>query len=211
MLKDISYDKDLPIIIKNLSIEFLYGKKYLIRGRSGEGKSTIIKLVLGILEPDCGRITLGGKPVSGIRQTDLFQTITAVMQESEFFNLSIYDNLTMFSPDVTDAEIDWACKMAEIFEFIQALPDKYNTIIGERGVKLSGGQAQRLAIARLIIHHPQIAILDEATSSLDSLTEAKILDNLNRIFKSKTLIVISHKPALQIDFDSIVTIDHNMS
>ena len=136
--------------------------------------------------------------------------MTAAMQENQFFNLSIRENLLMIAPEAADEQIDFACKSAEIFDFINSLPNGYDTIIGERGIKLSGGQKQRLAIARLILHNPNIVILDEATSSLDTVTETKILTNLNEIFKNKTLIVISHKPALQISFDEIISVENNM-
>ena len=130
------------------------------------------------------------------------------MQEPSFFNLTIEENLRMFAPNITLEEMDTAAKLACIYDFIQELPDKYNTLIGEKGIKLSGGQKQRLAIARLLIHNPQIAILDEATSSLDSVTETAILTNLNEYFKGRTLIVISHKPALQIDFDEKILVEN---
>ena len=205
-----AYGNDLPQVLSNISYRFSFGKKYLIIGKSGEGKSTLIKLLLSMMAPNKGDIRLGNLDLSCIEQQSLFKKMTAVMQENQFFNLSIRENLLMIAPEATDEQIDFACKSAEIFDFINSLPNGYDTIIGERGIKLSGGQKQRLAIARLILHNPSIVILDEATSSLDTVTETKILTNLNEIFKDKTLIVISHKPALQISFDEIISVENNM-
>lgn len=159
--------------------------------------------------PTQGSIQLGETDLSMIEQSSLFKKLTAVMQENQFFNLSIRDNFLMVVPEATDEQIDFACKAADIYDFIMSLPDKYETLIGERGIKLSGGQKQRLAIARLILHNPRIAILDEATSSLDAISETKILRNINSLFADKTLIIISHKPALQIDFDNVVRVENN--
>lgn len=205
-----AYDEGLLNVLSNVSYTFSSGKKYLIVGRSGEGKSTLIKLMLCLMQPNEGSIKIGGKELSDIEQRSLFKILTAVMQENQFFNLSIRENLLMIAPDATDKQIDYACKSADIYDFIKSLPNGYDTIIGERGIKLSGGQKQRLAIARLILHNPQIAVLDEATSSLDAVAETKILSNLNKIFTNKTLIVISHKPALQIDFDEVVRVENNV-
>lgn len=205
-----AYGENLPNVLTNASYTFVNGKKYLIIGKSGEGKSTLIKLMLCMIKPSEGQIKLGGKELSGIEQQSLFKTLTAIMQENQFFNLSIRENLLMIAPEATDKQIEYACKLADIYDFIVSLPDGYDTIIGERGIKLSGGQKQRLAIARLILHNPPIAILDEATSSLDAITETKILSNLNIIFNNKTLIVISHKPALQLDFDEVIRLENNV-
>jgi ABC-type bacteriocin/lantibiotic exporter with double-glycine peptidase domain len=205
-----AYGEDLPNVLTEVTHTFKSGKKYLIIGKSGEGKSTLIKLMLCMIQPNAGSIKLGGKELSKVEQRSLFNKLTAVMQENQFFNLSIRENLLMIAPNATDERIDFACKSADIYDFIVSLPSGYDTIIGERGIKLSGGQKQRLAIARLILHNPQIAILDEATSSLDAVTETKILSNLNEIFTGKTLIVISHKPALQIDFDEIIRVESNI-
>ena len=204
---DFRYDDRLPLVLKNISLKFDQGKKYLIIGKSGEGKSTLIKLILCMIYPDSGEIRISNIAVSSISQPCLFERIGTVMQENYFFNFSIKENLHIIAPDSTDEDIDNAIKLASLDDFIDSLPEKYNTIIGEQGIKLSGGQKQRLAIARMILHKPDIVILDEATSALDAKTETKILSNLNSLFKSKTLIIISHKPALQIDFDETIAIN----
>lgn len=204
-----SYGQNLPNILSDISYNFKFGKKYLIVGKSGGGKSTLIKLILGMIYPDSGKIQLDDTDIRNINQQSYFTRLTAVMQENHFFNLSIRENLLMISPDATAEEIEYACKNARISEFIHTLPEGYDTIIGERGIKLSGGQKQRLAIARLILHNPQIAILDEATSSLDAVSETEILTNLNHLFSGKTLIIISHKPAMQIDFNERIVVENN--
>ncbi|MPM26519.1 Heterocyst differentiation ATP-binding protein HepA [bioreactor metagenome] len=199
----------LPSVLTDVSYTFSRGKKYLIIGKSGEGKSTLIKLILCMIQPNEGVIRLGSKELADIEQHSLFKKMTAVMQENKFFNLSIRENLLMIAPEATEDQINFACQTADIYDYIQTLPNGYDTIIGERGIKLSGGQKQRLAIARLILHNPKIAILDEATSSLDAVSETKILSNLNKIFDNKTLIVISHKPALHIKFDEVISVESN--
>lgn len=207
---DFRYDKSLPLVLKNISFKFEQGKKYLIVGKSGEGKSTLIKLILCMIYPNVGEIRISGVAVDSIFQPCLFEKIGIVMQENQFFNLSIKENLHIIAPDATDEDIDNAIRIASLDDFIDSLTEKYDTIIGERGIKLSGGQKQRLAIARMILHKPDIAILDEATSSLDTITETKILSKLNVLFKNKTLIIISHKPTLQIDFDEKVMINEGV-
>ena len=162
-----AYSDKSPLILKDISYKFVYGKKYLIVGKSGEGKSTLIKLILCMITPNSGKAMIGGIDLRNISQQYLFYKIGTVMQENQFFNLSINDNLKMIAPNVSDIEIKRAAKMACIDDFIESLPNGYDTIIGERGIKLSGGQKQRLAIARMILHNPEIIILDEADRMLD--------------------------------------------
>lgn len=205
-----SYGEGLPCVLNNVSYNFKYGKKYLVVGKSGEGKSTLIKLLLSLIKPIDGKIQINDIDFESIKKQNIFKGIGTVMQENQFFNLSIKDNLKLIAPDATDDEIREAAKIALIDEFMELLPEKYDSVIGERGIKLSGGQKQRLAIARMILHKPQVAILDEATSSLDAVTERQILSNLNDFFKGKTLIIISHKPALEIKFDKKIIVENEM-
>lgn len=196
-----AYDGMEENVLENFSCEFQNGKKYFIAGKSGEGKSTLIKLLLGILEPQEGLVLFGNIPVTEIDSHSLLENMGAVMQENMFFNLSIRENLELVAPKASEDDLIFALKAACLYDFIEELPQKLDTIIGEQGIKLSGGQKQRLAIARLILHYPQIVILDEATSALDSVVESKIFDNLNEIFKDKTMIVISHKPLINFRAD----------
>ncbi len=202
-----TYADNLPTVLHNVNYTLNFGKKHLIVGKSGEGKSTLIKLILCMHKPSSGEISINGINLQDINQSYYFKLIGIVMQENHFFNLSIRENLHMFAPTASESDIEKAIKLACLDKFVESLPDKYDTIIGEHGIKLSGGQKQRLAIARMILHKPQIVILDEATSSLDAVTETKILSNLNEIFRDKTLIIISHKPALQIGFDEKIVIN----
>ncbi|NMA32101.1 MAG: ABC transporter ATP-binding protein [Candidatus Methanofastidiosa archaeon] len=202
-----AYNDDLPTVLHHVNYSFEFGNKFLIIGKSGEGKSTLMKLLLCMHKPSNGEILINEKNLQNIQQSSYFKHVGAVMQENKFFNLSIKENLNMIAPEASDSDIENAVKLVCLDEFIDSLPDKYDTLIGERGIKLSGGQKQRLAIARMILHKPKIAILDEATSSLDAITETKILSNLNEIFKDKSLIIISHKPALQIDIDEKIAVN----
>ena len=205
---DFAYSGTENKVFENLSCEFLYGKKYLIVGKSGEGKSTLIKMLLGINQPQKGCLTFNGVPISRINSSSLLQNVGVVMQDNAFFNLSIRENLLLLSPDATEDELYGALKIACLDSFVDSLPQKLDTVIGERGVKLSGGQKQRLAIARLILHNPQIVIFDEATSALDSVVESQIISSLNVTFKDKTMIVISHKPLVNYREDYAYVVEN---
>ena len=203
-----AYDGTESNVLENVSCEFENGKKYLLVGKSGEGKSTLIKLLLGKEQPQCGQILFGEIPADKIDPKNLLKNVGAVMQENMFFNLSIRENLGLIAPNATEEDIIDALKAACLFDFVESLPQKLDTVIGERGFKLSGGQKQRLAIARLILHNPQIVILDEATSALDSIVESEILDNLGEVFRDKTLIVISHKPLVRLKQDGTYFVEN---
>lgn len=205
---EFAYDGTERTVFENVSCEFENGKKYLLVGKSGEGKSTLIKLLLGKEQPQCGQILFGEIPADKIAPKNLLKNVGAVMQENMFFNLSIRENLGLIAPNATEEDIIDALKAACLFDFVESLPQKLDTVIGERGVKLSGGQKQRLAIARLILHNPQIVILDEATSALDSIVESEIIDNLGKVFRDKTLIVISHKPLVSFIKDETYLVEN---
>lgn len=203
-----AYDGTESNVLENVSCEFENGKRYLLVGKSGEGKSTLIKLLLGMEQPQSGQILFGEVPAEKMDSHSLLKNVGAVMQENMFFNLSIRENLELIAPSATEEDIIDALKAACLFDFVESLPQKLDTVIGERGVKLSGGQKQRLAIARLILHNPQIVILDEATSALDSIVESEILDNLGEVFRDKTLIVISHKPLVRLAQDETYLVEN---
>lgn len=180
-------------VIKDFSMRINQNDKIWVKGRSGIGKTTLIKLILNIEQPNEGKITVNGLNISSISQIALHKKIGVIMQESFFFNLSIYDNLRFFNSRATKNEIEKACVEANIHDYIMNLPNGYDTIIGENGVKLSGGQRQRLAIARIILYDPEFIILDEATSALDHHNEQIIYENISKLFEDKIVMVISHK------------------
>lgn len=189
-----SYPNTDTTVFTDINCTFQYGKKYLLKGESGSGKTTLIKLLLGILQPETGRVLLNNIPSKDIISQSLFQSIGVVMQDNTFFNFSIRENLLLVAPDAKEEDLVNALTASVLDEFVDSLPQKLDTIIGEQGIKLSGGQKQRLAIARLILQDPQILILDEATSALDSIVEERIINNLNMLFKDRTIVFISHKP-----------------
>lgn len=206
---DYAYAIQKNNVFTKINCEFIFGKKYLIIGESGIGKSTLIKLLLGINKSDNGKICINDIPMEQIDSRSYLKRIGVVMQEPSFFNMSIRENFKLIIPNAEDKEIDKAIKIACLDEFVNSLPEKLETIIGERGIKLSGGQKQRLAIARLILQRPQIIVLDEATNALDSVVERKIISNLFEEFKEKTFIFISHKPLMNYRYDYTIKIGKN--
>ncbi len=205
---DFAYTEDGGKVLEQVSCEFAHGKKYLLVGKSGEGKSTLIKLLLGLNKAQAGQLLFENTDISDIDSHSLLKNVGTVMQENMFFNFSIRENLQLIAPEASEEDLISALKAACLYDFVDSLPQKIDTVIGERGVKLSGGQKQRLAIARLILHNPQIIILDEATSALDSIVESEILDNLSNIFSDRTMIVISHKPLVNFKKDETYLVEN---
>ena len=201
---DFAYTEDGGKVLEQVSCEFAHGKKYLLIGKSGEGKSTLIKLLLGLNKPQAGQLLFENTEISEIDSHSLLKNVGTVMQENMFFNLSIRENLQLIAPEASEEDLISALKAACLYDFVDSLAQKIDTVIGERGVKLSGGQKQRLAIARLILHNPQIIILDEATSAIDSIVESEIFDNLSNIFSDRTMIVISHKSLSNYSADVVL-------
>ena len=201
---DFAYIEDGGKVLEQVSCEFAHGKKYLLVGKSGEGKSTLIKLLLGLNKAQAGQLLFENTDISDIDSHSLLKNVGTVMQENMFFNLSIRENLQLIAPEASEEDLISALKAACLYDFVDSLAQKIDTVIGERGVKLSGGQKQRLAIARLILHNPQIIILDEATSALDSIVESEIFDNLSNIFSDRTMIVISHKSLSNYSADVVL-------
>lgn len=164
-----------------------------IVGESGCGKSTLLKLMLGLLEPSEGSVRIGGVDVRKMTDRSKSKIICAVMQDPQFFNLSIEENFRLVKNDVTVEELDIVCKMANIYDFIHGLPQSYQTLIGEKGVKLSGGQLQRLAIARVLLRNPDIIAFDEATSALDNENEKAVVMAIHNLAKKKTILSVAHR------------------
>jgi len=187
-----AYEADKPVL-HGISFEALPGTVTALVGSSGSGKSTIISLVCAFHKPDEGRVLVDGVDLSTVRLDSYRSQLGVVLQESFLFDGTIRENVMFSHPDATEEEFLSACRIARVDEFAERYPDTYDTIVGERGVKLSGGQRQRLSIARAILASPRILILDEATSSLDSESEAMIQHGLSYLMQGRTTFVIAHR------------------
>ena len=201
-----SYDPDRPIL-KDLSFEVPAGKMVAIVGPSGAGKSTISRILFRFYDIQAGRVTIDGQDIRTVTQDSLRAAIGVVPQDTVLFNDTILYNIRYGSPDATDEEVIAAAKMAQIDDFIASLPDGYQTMVGERGLKLSGGEKQRVAIARTLLKGPPILILDEATSALDTHTEKEIQDALDRVSRDRTSLVIAHRLSTIVHADNILVLE----
>lgn len=202
-----SYEGGTKNAIKNLSLKINKGESIAFVGRSGSGKTTITKLVMRFFDPEKGKILIDGVDVKHFTKSNLRSFFGVVPQEAVLFNNTIDYNIGYGSRNLKQSQIRKAAKLANIADFIDSLPEKYNTNVGERGIKLSGGQKQRLAIARMIMSDPDIIIFDEATSHLDSESEKLIQDAFWKYAKNKTTIVIAHRLSTIQKADRIVVLD----
>jgi ATP-binding cassette subfamily B protein len=184
------------------------GTKLGLAGRSGGGKSTLTRLLLRMMDVDGGRILIGGQDISTLRQADLRSLIAYVPQDPAMFHRTLRDNIAFARPDATDAEICQAARAAHVTEFAGALPDGFDTMVGERGVKLSGGQRQRVALARAVLRDAPILLLDEATSALDSESEILVQQALWRLMEGRTALVVAHRLSTVARMDQLVVLDH---
>lgn len=200
---DFSYNKERQIL-KSISFQIPSGKKVAVVGPSGAGKSTLARLLFRFYEAESGKIMIDDQDVASVTQSSLRAAIGIVPQDTVLFNDSILFNLSYARPDATLVEIHNAARKAHIHDFIEGLPDGYDTIVGERGLKLSGGEKQRVAIARAILKNPKILIFDEATSSLDSHAEKEIQKALKEVAAEHTTLVIAHRLSTIIDADEIL-------
>jgi ABC-type transport system involved in Fe-S cluster assembly fused permease/ATPase subunit len=204
----VSFDYDIRrTIIKNISFIVPNGKKVAIVGPTGAGKSTISRLLFKFYDPKEGGIYINNININKISQESLRKMIGVVPQDTVLFNDTIYYNIAYGNTDATKEEVIRAAKNANIHNFISTLPDGYETIVGERGLKLSGGEKQRVAIARTILKDPKIFFFDEATSALDSSTEKEIQKNLENISKDKTTLIIAHRLSTAANADNIMVLD----
>ena len=194
-------------IIKNISFTIPRGKSLAIVGPTGAGKSTISKLLFRFYDPDSGEILINQKNIRQYKQDSLRQMIGVVPQDTVLFNDTIYYNISYGFTDANEEDVINAAKIAGIHDFIESIPNKYNTIVGERGLKLSGGEKQRVAIARTVLKNPSIFFFDEATSALDTSTEKEIIKNLNQISHGKTTLIIAHRLSTVSIADNIIVID----
>lgn len=201
-----NYD-DNRTILSQVNFKVEDGKKLAIVGPSGAGKSTIARLLFRFYDVNHGEILVGGQNIADISQHSLRQAIGIVPQDTVLFNDTIFYNIQYARPDASEAEVIKAAKSADIHEFIQKLPEGYETVVGERGLKLSGGEKQRVAIARVLLKDPPILVFDEATSSLDSRSEKNILSELSNISRNKTTLVIAHRLSTIVDADQIIVLD----
>ena len=204
-----SYSDGIPIL-KDLNLSIAPGESLGLVGGTGAGKSTLIKLLQRFYSPKTGAITLDGRDLSEYKLSSLRRAIAVVSQDVYLFHGTVEENIRFANPDATDAMIEDAAKQACAHEYIMQLPQGYKTIVGERGQKLSGGQKQRLSIARALIADAPIIILDEATSAVDNVTEAKLQKQLDQILKTKTTIVIAHRLSTVIHCDRIVVMEHGL-
>lgn len=200
------YDENRPIL-KGVDFEVPAGRTVAIVGPSGAGKSTISRLLFRFYDVTGGRILIDGQDVREVTQASVRLKIGMVPQDTVLFNESIAYNIRYGRPDATDEEVRAAAEMAQISEFIRSLPDGFDTQVGERGLKLSGGEKQRVAIARTILKAPPILILDEATSALDSHTEQEIQSALDQVSKGRTTLVIAHRLSTVVGAHEIIVLD----
>jgi ATP-binding cassette, subfamily B, bacterial len=178
--------------LQRVSLRVAPGETLALVGPSGAGKSTIVKLLLRFYEPDSGRVTVDGKDITGLQVASLRENIAVLLQETLVFDGSVRENISYGRPGATDDEVIAAAEAADAHEFITALPDGYDTVIGEKGRLLSGGQRQRIAIARAMIRNATILVLDEPTTGLDGESGERILEPLRRLMAGRTTIIISH-------------------
>ncbi|MDC1475875.1 ABC transporter ATP-binding protein/permease [Pelagibacteraceae bacterium] len=204
----VSFDYDIRrTIIKSISFTVPNGKKVAIVGPTGAGKSTISRLLFKFYNPKEGGIYINNINIDKVSQESLRKIIGVVPQDTVLFNDTIYYNIVYGNTDATKEEVINAAKNSDIHNFISALPDGYETIVGERGLKLSGGEKQRVAIARTILKNPKIFFFDEATSALDTSTEKEIQKNLENISKNKTTLIIAHRLSTAANADHIIVLD----
>ena len=204
---DFSYDPQRTIL-HDLSFTIEPGKKLAVVGSSGAGKSTLSRLLFRFYDVNSGCIRIDDQDIREVTQDSLRKSIGIVPQDTVLFNDTIYYNILYAHPETSEAEVHRAAKMAHIHDFIESLPEGYDTLVGERGLKLSGGEKQRVAIARTILKNPRILIFDEATSALDSKSEKAILAALQEISQDHTTLVIAHRLSTIIDADEILVLEH---
>ena len=193
-------------LIEDMSFEVPSGRMYAIVGPSGSGKSTVVNLLPRLYDVRDGSVRINGINVKDIDLMYLRANIGVVTQEAYLFNGTVRDNLLFAKADATQEELEEACRIANIHDFIISQPDGYETQVGNRGLKLSGGEKQRLSIARVILKDPKILILDEATSSLDSISESSIQNALDILMKGRTSRVIAHRLSTILQADRILVI-----
>jgi thiol reductant ABC exporter CydC subunit len=201
-----SYVTDEPPALSGISFVLPQGGSLAVVGPSGAGKSTLVNLLLRFWDYDAGQILLGGHELRSYRQEDVRAMVGVVSQHTHLFNASVRENLLLARPEASQADLERAAGLAQIHEFIQSLPEGYDTWIGEQGLNLSGGQRQRLAIARALLKDAPILILDEPTANLDPLTERAVMSAIQNLMAGRTTLIITHRLAGLEDADEIVVL-----
>jgi ATP-binding cassette, subfamily B, bacterial len=201
------YDENAPWTLSDVSFTVPAGTKTALVGETGAGKTTLAYLTARLYDVDRGRVAIGGVDVRDLAFTSLTDLVGVVSQETYLFHSTVRENLRFAKPDATDEEIEEATEAARIVDLIRALPDGFDTVVGERGYRFSGGEKQRIAIARTILRNPPILVLDEATSALDTETERQVQEALDRLAAGRTTIAIAHRLSTVVDADQIVVLD----
>jgi ABC-type multidrug transport system fused ATPase/permease subunit len=194
-------------VLHDVNLSIIPGQHVALVGRSGAGKSTMVNLLLGFYSPDAGDILVDGSSILELSLASLRENIGIVDQSAFLFSGSILENVRLGKPDATEEQVVEACRLSHADEFISRLSDGYNTLVGERGVRLSGGQCQRIALARMFLKDPSILILDEAVSSVDSESEAYIQGAIRRLMASRTTIIIAHRLSSVLLADQVVVLE----
>ena len=205
--ENINFNYGRKDVLKNFSLKINPKEKIALVGKSGAGKTTIVKLLYRLYDPKTGVVKIDGKNVKKVTQESLRSELSIVPQECILFNDTIYNNVIFSKPSATKKEVVRALKIAQLYDFVKSLPEKESTIVGERGIKLSGGEKQRLSIARAVLANKKILVLDEATSSLDSTTEYQIQEGLRKLMQGKTTIMIAHRLSTIMNADKIIVIE----
>ncbi len=201
------YDSDAPWTLSDVSFTVPSGTKTALVGETGAGKTTLAYLTARLYDVERGRVTIGGVDVRDLAFASLADLVGVVSQETYLFHSTVRENLRFAKPDATDEEIEEATEAARIIDLIRALPEGFDTVVGERGYRFSGGEKQRIAIARTILRNPPILVLDEATSALDTETERQVQEALDRLAAGRTTIAIAHRLSTVVDADQIVVLD----
>ncbi len=194
-------------MLKDINLRVQQSEMIGLVGHSGAGKSTLINLIMRLYDADAGSICIGGTDIREMKQHEFREQLGVVFQENFLFTGSVYENIAYARPDALPSEIIAAAKAANAHNFIMALPDGYNTLVGEDGHNLSGGERQRISIARAVLRNPSILILDEATSALDPETEEQIQQALARLVKGRTTLAIAHRLSTLINADRLVVME----
>lgn len=200
-------DPSVPAAVRDVSLQVSAGSRVAVVGTSGSGKSTLVSLLLRFWDPQSGRVLLGGQDVRASRLDDIRARVAVVSQRTYLFNDTVAANLRLARPDATQAELEHACRRAALHDTIAAMPDGYDSVVGEMGERLSGGQRQRLAIARALLADAPVLVLDEATSSLDAGTEAQIQGQLDDVARGRTVVTVAHRLHTIVDADQILVME----